>query len=234
MIDPRKPNLNLDKIEPASLKQKAYVALQKAIIELDFEPGQLLKKSELCKTFGISRTPLTEAIALLVQDGLVEVVPQAGTYVARFSIDELKEGAFIREALEVAAIKELANSITDQNIVELRRNLRLQKAYIDDKDIQGFYNLDSQFHSIILDATGFKKLSRLSDTAWMNVNRVRRLLLPVPGRVDATFVEHQKIFTALEKKDVNLSERVLREHLGKLMTYVAPLEKDHPEYFLLK
>ena len=178
------------------------MALQKAIIELDFEPGQLLKKSELCKTFGISRTPLTEAIALLVQDGLVEVVPQAGTYVARFSIDELKEGAFIREALEV-------------------------------KDIQGFYNLDSQFHSIILDATGFKKLSRLSDTAWMNVNRVRRLLLPVPGRVDATFVEHQKIFTALEKKDVNLSERVLREHLGKLMTYVAPLEKDHPEYFLL-
>ena len=47
-------------------------------------------------------------------------------------------------------------------------------------------------------------------------------------------VEHQKIFTALEKKDVNLSERVLREHLAKLMTYVAPLEKDHPEYFLLK
>jgi len=171
---------------------------------------------------------------LLVQDGLVEVVPQAGTYVARFSIDELKEGAFIREALEVAAIKELANSITDQNLVKLRRNLRLQKAYIDDKDIQGFYNLDSQFHSIILDATGFKKLSRLSDTAWMNVNRVRRLLLPVPGRVDATFVEHQKIFTALEKKDVDLSERVLREHLGKLMTYVVPLEKDHPEYFLLK
>ena len=77
-------------------------------------------------------------------------------------------------------------------------------------------------------------MSRLSDTAWMNVNRVRRLLLPVPGRVYATFVEHQKIFTALEKKDVNLSERVLREHLGKLMTYVAPLEKDHPEYFLLK
>ena len=135
---------------------------------------------------------LTEAISLLVQDGLVEVVPQAGTYVARFSIDELKEGAFIREALEVAAIKELANSITDQNLVELRRNLRLQKAYIDDKDIQGFYNLDSQFHAIILDATGFKKLSRLSDTAWMNANRVRRLLLPVPGRVDATFVEHQK------------------------------------------
>ena len=64
MIDPRKPNLNFDKIEPASLKHKAYVALQKAIIELDFEPGQLLKKSELCKTFGISRTPLTEAIAL--------------------------------------------------------------------------------------------------------------------------------------------------------------------------
>ena len=96
MIDHTKPNLNFDKIEPASLRHKAYITLQKAIIELDFKPGELLKKSELCKSLGISRTPLSEAIALLVQDGLVEVVPQAGTYVARFSIDELKEGAFIR------------------------------------------------------------------------------------------------------------------------------------------
>ena len=128
MIDHTKPNLNFDKIEPASLRHKAYITLQKAIIELDFKPGELLKKSELCKSLGISRTPLSEAIALLVQDGLVEVVPQAGTYVARFSIDELKEGAFIREALEVAAIKKLASSITDQNLIELRRNLRLQRA----------------------------------------------------------------------------------------------------------
>ena len=57
MINPRKPNLNFDKIEPASLKYKAYVALQKAIIELDFEPGQLLKKSELCKTCLLYTSP---------------------------------------------------------------------------------------------------------------------------------------------------------------------------------
>jgi DNA-binding GntR family transcriptional regulator len=163
----------------------------------------------------------------------VEVVPQAGTYVARFSIDELKEGAFIREALEVAAVRKLASSITEQNSIELRRNLRLQRAYIDDKDVQGFYSLDSQFHSIILDATGFRKLSRLADTAWMNVNRVRRLLLPVPGRIEATYDEHEKIFSALKQQDIGLSEKVLKEHLGKLMTYVAPLEKNHPEYFLI-
>jgi DNA-binding GntR family transcriptional regulator len=233
MIDHTKPNLNFDKIEPASLRHKAYITLQKAIIELDFKPGELLKKSELCKSLGISRTPLSEAIALLVQDGLVEVVPQAGTYVARFSIDELKEGAFIREALEVAAIKKLASSITDQNLIELRRNLRLQRAYIDDKDIQGFYGLDSKFHSIILNATGFRKLSRLADTAWMNVNRVRRLLLPVPGRIEATYVEHKEIFSALEQRDTIKSEKVLKEHLRKLMTFVAPLEKNHPEYFLM-
>jgi len=153
-----------------------------------------LKKNELCKSLCISRTPLSEAIALLLQDGLVEVVPQAGTYVARFSIEELKEGAFIREALEVAAIRKLASLITKQNLIELRRNLRLQRAFIDDEDVQGFYSLDSQFHSIILDATGFRKLSRLADTAWMNVNRVRRLLLPVPGRIEATYDEHKKYF----------------------------------------
>ena len=233
MTDQTKPNLTFYKIEAASLSHKAYITLQKAIIELDFKPGDLLKKNELCKSLGISRTPLSEAIALLLQDGLVEVVPQAGTYVARFSIEELKEGAFIREALEVAAIRKLASLITEQNLIELRRNLRLQRAFIDDEDVQGFYSLDSQFHSIILDATGFRKLSRLADTAWMNVNRVRRLLLPVPGRIEATYDEHKKIFSALEKQDIGLSERVLKEHLRKLMTYVAPLEKNHPEYFLI-
>ena len=99
--------------------------------------------------------------------------------------------------------------------------------------MQGFYSLDSQFHSIILDATGFRKLSRLADTAWMNVNRVRRLLLPVPGRIEATYDEHKKIFSALKQQDIGLSEKVLKEHLGKLMTYVAPLEKNHQEYFLI-
>ena len=216
----------------ASLKQKAYLALQKSILDLEFRPGQLLRKNDLCKRFGISRTPLSEAIALLVQDGLVEVVPQAGTYVARFSMEDLLEGAFIREAIEVAAIMKLAEIITEPQLLELRRNLRLQRAFIDDGDSQGFYALDAQFHTILLNSTGYKRLNRVADSAWMNVNRVRRLLLPIEGRLEATYNEHKKIYDELEQKNSAKAGQVLKDHLGQLITYVLPIEQEHPEYFV--
>jgi DNA-binding GntR family transcriptional regulator len=224
-------NLGQSDFSAASLKQKAYLALQKSILDLEFIPGQLLRKNDLCKRFGISRTPLSEAIALLVQDGLVEVVPQAGTYVARFSMEDLREGAFIREAIEVAAITLLAEIITEPQLIELRRNLRLQRAFIDDGDIQGFSAMDAQFHAILLNSTGYKRLNRVADNAWMNVNRVRRLLLPIKGRLEATFREHKKIYNALEQKNPAKAGKMLKEHLGQLMTFVVPLEQEHPEYF---
>ena len=216
----------------ASLKQKAYLALQKSILDLEFRPGQLLRKNDLCKRFGISRTPLSEAIALLVQDGLVEVVPQAGTYVARFSMEDLLEGAFIREAIEVAAIMKLAEIITEPQLLELRRNLRLQRAFIEDGDSQGFYALDAQFHAILLNSTGYKRLNKVADSAWMNVNRVRRLLLPNEGRLEATYNEHKKIYDELEQKNPAKAGQVLKDHLAQLITYVLPLEQEHPEYFV--
>lgn len=152
---------NLTRINsaPTSLKQKVYANLQRSIIDLEYKPGELLRKHELCKEFGISRTPLSEAIALLMQDGLVEVVPQAGTYVARLSMEDLHEGAFIREAIEIAAIKLLADKISETQLVQLRRNLRLQRVFIDDGDFQGFYALDAQFHAMLLSFTGFEKLN---------------------------------------------------------------------------
>ena len=232
MSFPRDENLGHSDFSYASLKQKAYLALQKSILDLEFRPGQLLRKNDLCKRFGISRTPLSEAIALLVQDGLVEVVPQAGTYVARFSMEDLLEGAFIREAIEVAAIMKLAEIITEPQLLELRRNLRLQQAFIDDGDSQGFYALDAQFHAILLNSTGYKRLNRVADSAWMNVNRVRRLLLPIEGRLEATYNEHKKIYDELEQKNPAKAGQVLKDHLGQLITYVLPLEKEHPEYFV--
>ena len=232
MSFPIDENLGHSDFSYASLKQKAYLALQKSILDLEFRPGQLLRKSDLCKRFGISRTPLSEAIALLVQDGLVEVVPQAGTYVARFSMEDLLEGAFIREAIEVAAITKLAEIITEPQLLELRRNLRLQRAFIEDGDSQGFYALDAQFHAILLNSTGYKRLNRVADSAWMNVNRVRRLLLPIEGRLEATYNEHKKIYDELEQKNPAKAGQVLKDHLAQLITYVLPLEQEHPEYFV--
>ena len=214
-----------------SLANRAYLALRAAILDLDYRPGEALRKAEICAELGVSRSPVAEAIARLAAEGLVDVVPQAGTYVARFSMDEIREGAFLREAIELAAVEAVAPILTEDQLVALRRNLRVQEALIADGDFRGFYALDGEMHALILSFTGFRKLALVADTAWVHVNRARQLILPMPGRVAETLQEHKEILAALEARDPDAARQAMRAHLGRLITFLAPLEREHPEFF---
>jgi DNA-binding GntR family transcriptional regulator len=216
---------------PGSLANRTYLSLREAILDLSYRPGEALRKGEICAELGVSRSPVGEAITRLAGEGLVEVVPQAGTYVARFSMDEIREGAFLREAIELAAVEALAGQITEEQLVQLRRNLRVQEALVADGDFAGFYAMDGALHAMILSFTGFRKLGQVADTAWVHVNRARQLILPMPGRVAETLQEHRAILAALEARDAEAARAEMRRHLGRLVTFLEPLEKSHPELF---
>lgn len=214
-----------------SLASRTYLALREAILNLGYRPGEALRKGEICEILGVSRSPVAEAITRLAGEGLVDVVPQAGTYVARFSMDEIREGAFLREAIELAAVELVAPAITEEQLVLLRRNLRVQEALVADGDYAGFYKLDGEMHGMILSFTGFRKLAQVADTAWVHVNRARQLVLPLPGRVAETLEEHLTVLAALEARDAEAARLAMRRHLRRLVTFLEPLEKSHPELF---
>lgn len=214
-----------------SLGQKVYQTLREAILSLAYRPGEILRKPEICEALGVSRSPVADAVARLAAEGLVDVIPQAGTFVARFSMEEIREGAFLREAIESAAIERLAEVITDEQLTQLRRNLTVQAALVADGDVPGFYQMDAAMHEMLLSFTGFRKLAQVSETAWLHVNRARQLILPVPGRVQATVEEHRAILAALEARDPEAARRAVRLHLRQLISYLEPLERDRPELF---
>ena len=216
---------------PGSLAQKTYLSLKHAILSLGVRPGAILRKPEICDSLGVSRSPVSEALARLAVEGLVEVVPQAGTFVARFSMEEIREGAFLREALELAAVERVATTITEDQLVLLRRNLRVQAALIEDDDFAGFYQMDAEMHELMLGFTGFKRLAALAETSWVHVNRARQLILPAPGRVQATLIEHHAILAALEARDPVRARDATRHHLGQLITFLEPLVHERPELF---
>ena len=216
---------------PGSLANRVYLSLKEAILSIAYRPGEILRKGEICEALGVSRSPVSEAVARLAAEGLVDVVPQAGTFVARFSMEEIREGAFIREAIELAAVERVAEIITDDQLTELRRNLRVQEALVADGDTQGFYKLDAEMHGMILSFTGYRRLQQVSETAWLHVNRARQLALPVPGRVAATLAEHRAIVEALEARDPKRARAATRAHLRQLITYVEPLERKRPDLF---
>lgn len=214
-----------------SLAQRTYQCLREAIIGLAYRPGEALRKPDICERLGVSRSPVSEAIARLAAEGLVDVVPQAGTFVARFSMEEIREGAFLREAIELAAVEALAPVVTEAQLVALRRNLRVQAALVEDGDFAGFYKLDAEMHALILAFTGHRKLAQVADSAWVHVDRARQLVLPMAGRVVETLAEHQAVIEALEARDAEAARLAMRRHLRQLISHLEPLERERPELF---
>ncbi len=214
-----------------SLGQKVYLVLRQAIMALAYRPGEMLRKPEICAMLGVSRSPVADAVARLASEGLVVVAPQAGTYVARFAMSEIREGAFLREAIETAAAERVAAAITGGQIAELRHNLDRQTACVGAGDTAGFYLLDAAMHRLILSYTGYRHIAQVSETAWLHVNRARQLVLPIPGRLEATLAEHETIVAALAARDPAAARVAVRDHLRQLLTYLEPLERQHPELF---
>lgn len=220
----------LDDFE-GTLSNRVYLTLKDAILTLEYRPGETLRKQMVCETLRVSRSPVSEAVARLAGEGLVTILPQTGTYVSRFSMDEIRESAFLREALELAAIEFLAPIITDEQIVLLKRNLRVQQALVEDGDFDGFYQQDAEMHRLLMSFTGFRRLAKMADSVWLQVARARRVNLPLAGRIEATLVEHKAIIDALEARDADRAVKTTRTHLRQLISFLRPLEDSHPDLF---
>lgn len=214
-----------------SLSNRVYLSLREAILRLELQPGQAIRKPQICALLGVSRAPVSEAIARLVFDRLVEVIPQNGTFVSRFSMADIREGAFLREALETAAVERLAETITEDQLRQLQRNLRLQEVLAEDEDFSGLYTADAEMHQLILSFTGYRRLVEMAENIWMLVERARRLLLPSPGRARETLNEHRAIVTALAKHDAAAARKAARFHIRKLTRMLEQAQRQRPDLF---
>jgi DNA-binding GntR family transcriptional regulator len=214
-----------------SLAQRVYDALRTAILAMDLPPGTPLKKQAICEQLGVSRSPVTEAITRLAGEGLVEVIPQSGSRVTKFSMSEIREGAFLREAIELAAVAKVAAERSAEQLAELTRNLRLQALCLDDNDETGFYREDERMHELIFSFTGYPKLNAFAATGWIQVNRARQLLLPMRGRAHEAYDEHRQILEAIRDRDPDRARKAMQQHLSELVTRLEPLAISRQDLF---
>ena len=213
------------------LGQRVYSALRNKILTMAYEPGTVLRKGELCEQLGVSRSPVTEALNRLSSDGLVDIIPQSATRVSQFSLFELREDCFLREAVEVAAVAKVAQDRTDKQLTKLARNLKLQKLLVEDEDFQGFFEADLEFHELILAFTGFPKVAFTAGQMSLQLHRARMLILPEKGRPREAVSEHCAILAGIETRDPNAARDAMSLHLRQLITRIEPLERQHPQYF---
>lgn len=213
------------------LAERVYTSVKTAIMELDFPPGAVIRKSAICDRFELSRSPVADALSKLSVEGLVEIVPQSGTRVSRLSMAAVREDAFLREALEVAAARHAAQTRQDALLARLTRSIELQKRLAANAVADEFMATDIAFHETIMATTGVSRLPGVVRTLSPNVDRARRLLMPEPGRMAGTVEEHGEIARAIERADPEAAQDAMRRHVRQLLRRLEPLETARPDLF---
>ncbi|HEV7258145.1 MAG TPA: GntR family transcriptional regulator [Bosea sp. (in: a-proteobacteria)] len=206
--------------------------LRRAILAMEIVPGAALVEKELTARFGISRTPVREALIRLKEEGLVEIFPQAGTFVARIPTEAIPEAVFIRQALECATVELVARTGTEQAVALLDATITRQRDALERGDQEGFHLADEAFHETLAMSAGYPGIWKIAHAAKSQIDRCRRMTLPVPGRMAMVIREHLSIVDAIRRHDGPEAEVAMRRHLGTLLPDLLHLKEQHPDYFV--
>jgi DNA-binding GntR family transcriptional regulator len=197
-----------------SKAERVYNDLRRRIRELTLPPGAPLRKEEIALALGVSRAPVSEAIARLADEALVDVFPQHGSFVAPIRAADVRESLFIRTALEVEAIRRVTQMASPALLAHLEDNLAAQSMALKDGDMALFYDLDEALHAAVFEAIESPRALRLLDAARAPLDRPRRLALPEAGRPEATFAEHRRLVDAIRSEDPEFAAAAMRAHLA--------------------
>jgi DNA-binding GntR family transcriptional regulator len=203
-------------LSDVSKAERVYRELRRRIRELALPPGAPLRKEEIALEMGVSRAPVSEAIARLADEALVDVFPQHGSFVAPIRAEDVRESLFIRTALEVEAIRRVTQLADAALLAQLEENLVAQAGALQDADLVTFYDLDEALHAQIFAGLKAPRALRLLDAARAPLDRPRRLGLPEPGRPEATFAEHRRMVDAIASGDPEFAAAAMRAHLAQV------------------
>lgn len=206
-----------------TLKDHVFEMLRDAITNMDIyaEDADLrLDERSLADQLGISRTPLREAIARLESVGLVAVVPRRGVYVVRKSLDEILDMLVAWAALESMAARLAAHNASGKDLARLRKHAMAHSASSARADLGEYSDANIRFHQMILEMSGSALLANLAEGLFVHMHAVRKRALGENDRASRSVVDHMSIIEALEARDADLAEDLVREHTLKLHDHI--------------
>ena len=209
-----------------SKAERVYRELRRRIRGLKLQPGSRLQKNEIALEFGVSRAPVSEAIAWLAEEGLVDVYPQSGSFVAPIRPEDVSEALLIRTGLEVEAVRRVTQTANAELLQRLDKNLDAQAKAVRDNDMATLDDLDEAFHAIIFSGIKSPRAQRLLDSSRALLDRPRFHALPEDGRPYATLNEHRRIADAIRTGDVELAGAAMRVHIAMV---ARAIERDAAE-----
>lgn len=212
-----------------------FETLKREILDLKLEPGKMISENDTCQRFGVSRTPVRDALRLLQEQGFVETIPYRGTYVTLLSLDNIKQMIYMRVAVETMVLRDFLKVNSPMVEEDIRHAIAQQKALILEPGFEPeqFYRMDADMHSIWFGAVKRQKLWEMLQAQQLHYTRFR--MLDFITETDFTRItgEHEELFRLILAKDEAGLEAALKEHLYYSMKRMRhSIEVDYKDYFL--
>ena len=207
-----------------TFKDKAYVALRNVIVSSDIYRSRSdirLDERQLAQEFGVSRTPVREAMAQLEREGFVRSVPRRGVYVVRKTKHEVIQMITAWAALESMAARLITQHATDADIAGLRRMFATFEGDRLHAKLDEYSEVNINFHQTIIELSGNDVLMQLAENLFTHMRMIRRETIGEEDRADRSIHDHMNIIQALEARDTERAEDLVRQHALGLADHVA-------------
>jgi len=208
-----------------------FQQLRDEILSLKLPPGAALSRHALQRRYRLSSTPIRDALMRLDEIGLIDVFPQSRTLVSLIDVPLAREAQFLRRSVELEAVRTLAASPSAEVLRQLRNAVSEQKRQAKAGNLERFNDADLAFHRHIYFAAGVPELWSLVRRQSVHIDRIRRLHLPIKGKVGQIMRDHTAIVKAITDGDPDDAEKALRHHLSQSLAFTDELRARFPTYF---
>lgn len=208
----------------STFKDRAYAALKDVIVSLDVYDGPnevRLDERRLAQDLGVSRTPVREAMAQLEREGFVRSVPRRGIYVVRKTKQEVVEMITAWAALESMAARLITQNASDEEIGSLRK---MFTSFVGDEvlaHLDEYSEANIEFHQTIIGLSGNSVLASLAENLFTHMRMIRRKTIVERDRAERSIQDHLTIIEALERRDTDRAETLVRQHALGLADHVS-------------
>ena len=215
-------------IDRHSLSDRVYYYIKDLILSGELRAGEKISEEKIASRFGISRTPIREALKRLEEYGLVRIKPRAYAEVASLRPEEAEDVSDVRAALEVLSVERLARRGTDEDFDAIAALAEQCEAHLSKGDIAGTFERDSEFHLEISRRTMNPHLYEIFEKLDSKVQMLRLVLHLPHDRLKAFVSQHHEIVDALRQRDVEKARLVMRRHILGQLDFYQPTQEDRP------
>lgn len=220
----------LDRQPGENARSYALRVLLDNIINLELAPGSAVSENELSLALNLSRTPVREALIELNKMGLVDILPQRGSYIAKIDYELIEESRFMRLVLENAVLALVCAGISPEYEDKLRANLEDEIRHLNAPDYSRLFELDTDFHRLLFLSVGKGRTYDVIHSQMVHFDRLRALSIK-SIKPDKIVEDHENILYAIGRHDGELAEMLMTRHLTRHRVEKSELIKLYPDYF---